>query len=168
MHRESVLATDERSGLLCRDLTTFQAALRVFEDHGPIGRSAISPTCSTIEPWSCGHRWPMPAVDSGGAPAACRTIISSAVALPPRVERSIAPRHLATGVSLYLSSRKSRSSFWPEDALDRLDRCLRRLLEQDRSIQDYEVLVVDCGSEVDDTLDLYAELEARQPAAVSG
>ncbi|MCC9002457.1 MAG: glycosyltransferase, partial [Candidatus Competibacter sp.] len=49
-----------------------------------------------------------------------------------------------------------------KDALDHLDRSLRKLLDK-TDYPDYEVLVVDCGSEVDDTLDLYAELEARQP-----
>jgi hypothetical protein len=49
-----------------------------------------------------------------------------------------------------------------KDALDRLDRCLRKLLAK-TAYPDYEVVVVDCGSEAEDTFDLYAELAECYP-----
>ncbi|HRX62814.1 MAG TPA: glycosyltransferase [Candidatus Competibacter sp.] len=156
MHRESVLADSDLAYL--PGLTTFQAALRVFEDHG---RSAVGHIADVLYHRTLARSQ---AADAATIAQARRQLVEDHLArrgIDVAVKEALLPgawrlvyRHpVQPKVSIIILAR---------DALDRLDRCLRRLLGK-TVYPDYEVLVVDCGSEVDDTLDLYAELEARQP-----
>lgn len=157
MRRDSVFATDEVVAYL-PGLTTFQAALRVLESHGPMAIGHIADVLY--------HRPVMrPQVaDPAVVGEARRQLVEQYLVrcgIAATLEKALLPGTWRL-VYHYTCQPKVSIIILAKDALDRLDRCLRRLLSETGYLG-YEVLVVDCGSEVDDTLDLYAELEARYP-----
>ncbi|HRF62082.1 MAG TPA: glycosyltransferase [Candidatus Competibacter sp.] len=156
MHRDSVLADDALAYV--PGVTTFQAALRVLKEHG---RAAIGHIADVLY-----HRAATRAevADPSAVAWTRRELIEQYLAhggVAAAVEEALLP---GTWRVVYQHLRQPKVSIiiLAKDALDWLDRCLRRLLSQ-TVYPDYEVLIVDCGSEVDDTLDLYAELEERYP-----
>ncbi|MCC6133798.1 MAG: glycosyltransferase [Gammaproteobacteria bacterium] len=155
MHRESVLTSGDLPYV--PGLLTFQAALRVREYYG---RSAIGHIADVLY-----HRAVHPPVtDADLVAQARRQLVIDYLnqrGIAATVEDALLP---GTWRVVYRHSRQPKVSIiiLARDAMDWLDRCLRRLLDK-TTYPDYEILVVDCGSEVDDTIDLYSELETRHP-----
>lgn len=156
MHRESVLADGDLPYL--PGLTTFQAALRVWERHG---RSAIGHIADVLYHRTVAR---LPAADAGAVARARQQLVTDYLARHGVAATVEATLLYDAWRVVYHHSRQPKVSIivLTKDALDRLDRCLRKLLTK-TAYPDYEVLVVDCGSEAEDTLDLYAELEERYP-----
>lgn len=156
MQRNTVLAGGDLPYL--PGLTTFQAALRVWENQG---RSAIGHIADVLY-----HRTVkrLPPVDGELVAQARRQLVLDSLtrrSITATVEQALLP---GTWRVSYHHAMQPKVSIiiLAKDALEWLDRCLRTLLTK-TTYPDYEVLVIDCGSEVEDTLDLYTELEARYP-----
>jgi GT2 family glycosyltransferase len=157
MHRDSVLGSDEDLSYL-PGLTTFQAALRVLARYG---RTAIGHIADVLYHRSLAR---LSAVDPKAVAQARRQLIEDYLrrqGVNVAIEEALLP---GSWRMIYQHEHQPKVSIiiLAKDALDRLDRCLRRVLGE-TVYPDYEVIVVDCGSVVDDTLDLYAELQNRYP-----
>ncbi len=155
IQRESVLTSGDLPYV--PGLLTFQAALHIREHYG---RSAIGHIADVLY-----HRAVhIPVANVEVVAQARRQLVINYLNrrdIAATVEDALLPgtwrvvyRHLCRPkVSIIILAR---------DAMDWLDRCLRRLFGK-TAYPDYEILIVDCGSEVDDTIDLYSELEAGHP-----
>lgn len=157
MHRDSVLGSADDLRYL-PGLTTFQAALRVLAQYG---QTAIGHIADVLY-----HRGlqRLSTADPKAVAQARRRLIEQYLhgqGVSASVEEALLP---GSWRLVYQHQRQPKVSIiiLAKDALDRLDRCLRRVLSE-TVYPDYEVIVVDCGSVVDDTLDLYAELLNRYP-----
>lgn len=156
MHRESVLAGGDLPYL--PGVTTFQAALRVWEHYG---QSAIGHIADVLYHRTAAR---LPAADAGAVALARRHLVEDHLArrgIAAVIEGALLP---GTWRVAYCHPVRPKVSIilLAKDSLDRLDRCLRNLLTK-TVYPDYEVLVMDCGSTIEDTLDLYAELKAQYP-----
>lgn len=139
-------------------VTTFQAALAVWEQHGT---GAIGHIADVLY-----HRAAtrLPVADSDAIANTRRRLVADYLArhqIAATVEATLLPGAWRVAYQ-HTHQPKVSIVILAKDALDRLDRCLRKLLAK-TTYPDYEVLVVDCGSEAEDTFDLYAELAERYP-----
>lgn len=156
MRRDSVLVDGDLSYL--PGVTTFQAALTVWQRHGA---GAIGHLADVLY-----HRAAtrLPAADSDAIASVRRRLVMDYLTrhhIAATVEATLLP---GAWRLVYQHAHRPKVSIiiLAKDALDRLDRCLRKLLAK-TAYPDYEVVVVDCGSEAEDTFDLYAELAECYP-----
>lgn len=139
-------------------VTTFQAALVIWQRYGA---QAIGHLADVLYHRAASR---LPVADPEAIANARRRLVTD----------FLSSRQIAATVEATLLPGAWRVAYQPthqpkvsiiilaKDALDRLDRCLRKLLAK-TAYPDYEVVVVDCGSEAEDTFDLYADLAERYP-----